>query len=155
MAATKAIVSQVSCFSSLSRNRRSILWKHSYPKFSVVMSLGNDISSSEIKTSLTAGDQCPFHNPAAEEVVKKENVISDDPVKNAYGAAKLHDFCLGIPYGGFIITGGLVGFIFSRNIATLSTTLFGGALLFLGTLSLKNWRQGNSSLPFVLGQAGN
>ncbi|KAM4091797.1 hypothetical protein ACJW30_09G163600 [Castanea mollissima] len=31
--------------------------------------------------------------------------------------------------------------------------LFGGALLALSTFSLKIWRQGKSSLPFILGQA--
>jgi hypothetical protein len=32
--------------------------------------------------------------------------------------------------------------------------LYGGALLALSTFSLKIWRQGKSSLPFILGQAG-
>lgn len=54
-----------------------------------------------------------------------------------------------------MLSGGLLGFIFSRNLATLSTgVLFGGALLALSTISLKVWRQGKSSLPFILGQAG-
>lgn len=57
--------------------------------------------------------------------------------------------------GGFVLTGGIVGFLFSRSPATLTSgVLFGGALLFLSTLSLKVWRQGKSSLPFILGQAG-
>ncbi|KAL0004786.1 hypothetical protein SO802_012347 [Lithocarpus litseifolius] len=54
-----------------------------------------------------------------------------------------------------VLSGGLLGFVFSRNLATLSTgVLFGGALLALSTFSLKIWRQGKSSLPFILGQAG-
>lgn len=57
--------------------------------------------------------------------------------------------------GGYVITGGIIGFLFSRSPATLiSGVLFGGALLFLSTLSLKVWRQGKSSLPLILGQAG-
>ena len=57
--------------------------------------------------------------------------------------------------GGLVLSGGLLGFVFSRNLATLSTgVLFGGALLALSTFSLKIWRQGKSSLPFILGQAG-
>ncbi|KAL2952630.1 hypothetical protein AAZX31_19G122000 [Glycine max] len=68
--------------------------------------------------------------------------------------AKIHDFCLGIPFGGFVLTGGIIGFLFSRSPATLgSGVLFGGALLFLSTFSMKVWRQGKSSLPFILGQA--
>jgi hypothetical protein len=58
--------------------------------------------------------------------------------------------------GGVVLSGGLLGFVFSRNAVTLGTSvLFGGALLALSTFSLKIWRQGKSSLPFVLGQAGN
>ncbi|KAL6974128.1 hypothetical protein U1Q18_028311 [Sarracenia purpurea var. burkii] len=69
-------------------------------------------------------------------------------------AAKIHDFCLGIPFGGLVLSGGIAGFIFTRNSTTLSTgVLFGGALLALSTFSLKVWRQGKSSLPFILGQA--
>ncbi|XP_019442469.1 PREDICTED: protein FATTY ACID EXPORT 1, chloroplastic-like, partial [Lupinus angustifolius] len=56
--------------------------------------------------------------------------------------------------GGFVLTGGIIGFLLSRNPATLTSgVLFGGALLFLSTLSLKIWKQGKSSLPFILGQA--
>ncbi|KAL4607737.1 hypothetical protein ACB092_09G196800 [Castanea dentata] len=63
-------------------------------------------------------------------------------------------FCFGIPYGGLVTSGGLLGFVFSRNLATLSSgVLFGGALLALSTFNLKIWRQGKSSLPFILGQA--
>ncbi|XP_024025424.1 protein FATTY ACID EXPORT 1, chloroplastic [Morus notabilis] len=67
--------------------------------------------------------------------------------------AKIHDFCFGIPFGGIVLSGGLIGFVFSRNPATLTTgVLYGGALLALSTLSLKIWRRGKSSLPYILGQ---
>ncbi|CAN8254378.1 unnamed protein product [Cochlearia groenlandica] len=69
-------------------------------------------------------------------------------------AAKIHDFCFGIPYGGLVMSGGLVGFAFSRNLTSLSTgALYGGGLLALSTLSLKIWKQGKSSFPYILGQA--
>ncbi|XP_073103790.1 protein FATTY ACID EXPORT 1, chloroplastic isoform X1 [Elaeis guineensis] len=69
-------------------------------------------------------------------------------------SAKIHDFCLGIPYGGFVFGVGLLGFLFSRNSASVTTgMLFGGAILALGTFSLKVWRKGQSSSPFILGQA--
>ncbi|XP_068656044.1 protein FATTY ACID EXPORT 1, chloroplastic [Aristolochia californica] len=68
--------------------------------------------------------------------------------------AKIHDFCFGIPFGGFVLTGGLAGFFISRNPTTLfNGILFGGALLGLSTYSLKVWRQGKSCVPFILGQA--
>lgn len=58
--------------------------------------------------------------------------------------------------GGIILSGGLIGFVFSKNAVSLGTgVLYGGALLALSTYSMKIWRQGKSSIPFVLGQAGN
>ena len=53
--------------------------------------------------------------------------------------------------GGLLFAGGLVGFIFSRNATAM---IYGGAILALSVLSLKVWRTGRSSLPFILGQAG-
>ncbi|KAI0501739.1 hypothetical protein KFK09_016684 [Dendrobium nobile] len=69
------------------------------------------------------------------------------------GYAKLHDFCLGIPYGGFLFAGGLFGFLFSRNPVSLTTSLLGAGILVLAAISLKVWRKGLSSSPFMLGQA--
>ncbi|KAB1222386.1 hypothetical protein CJ030_MR2G005202 [Morella rubra] len=80
--------------------------------------------------------------------------IQENGVVQQKRAAKIHDFCFGIPYGGLVLSGGLLGFVLSRNPATLSSgVLFGGALLALSTFSLKIWRQGKSSVPFILGQA--
>lgn len=63
--------------------------------------------------------------------------------------------CFECDLGGFVFGGGLVGYIFTRNLSILSTgLLFGGALLALSACSLKFWRQGKSSLPFILGQTG-
>ncbi|KAL9275846.1 FATTY ACID EXPORT 1, chloroplastic-like protein [Drosera capensis] len=84
------------------------------------------------------------------------NTDGNDPVTatEPKRTAKIHDFCLGIPYGGFVLTGGILGSILSRNLATLGTgVLIGGALLALSFISLKIWREGKSSLPFILGQA--
>ncbi|KAL9368994.1 hypothetical protein Peur_040193 [Populus x canadensis] len=149
-------ISQLSCFSSLNSrlhhlHRRSILSLPQSPRYKswVVMSIEGhnneaQTSTSNIKTSSTN------HNYTAPEEYKG---ISDQ-VKGVYGSAKIHDFCFGIPFGGVVLSGGLLGFVFSRNAVTLGTgVLFGGALLALSTFSLKIWRQGKSSLPFVLGQA--
>ncbi|PKA51222.1 hypothetical protein AXF42_Ash010662 [Apostasia shenzhenica] len=67
--------------------------------------------------------------------------------------AKIHDFCLGIPYGGFLFAGGLFGFLFSRNPVSLATSMLGAAILGLAAVSLKVWRKGLSSIPFMFGQA--
>ncbi|KAK4580764.1 hypothetical protein RGQ29_024419 [Quercus rubra] len=165
--------SQLSCFSALNRSVR--LQRLSFPspslrsKFIVCMSLeghGTDATSSEIKTTLSyTADASKLHVegtsksfPDIEEDVAG-NLGSSEPIQEngviqQKRAAKIHDFCFGIPYGGLVLSGGLLGFVFSRNLATLSTgVLFGGALLALSTFSLKIWRQGKSSLPFILGQA--
>nr|GMD47998.1 protein FATTY ACID EXPORT 1, chloroplastic [Ipomoea batatas] len=134
---------------------------------------GTDVSSVEDKSALSyTTDPLKPHggrpeNPlsASEESVTGKN--SSDPLQGTNDlagenitsqpirAAKIHDFCFGIPFGTFVLSGGLLGFIFSRNITTLGNgVLFGGALLALSTVSLKVWRQGKSSLPFILGQAG-
>ncbi|URE39230.1 hypothetical protein MUK42_35941 [Musa troglodytarum] len=76
--------------------------------------------------------------------IRKEGIM---PTKRS---AKLHDFCFGIPFGGFLFAGGLLDFIFSRNATAM---IHGGAILVLSVLSLKVWRTGRSSLPFILGQA--
>ncbi|KAK9290728.1 hypothetical protein L1049_008903 [Liquidambar formosana] len=166
-------ISQLSCFSSI--NRRLRLEGRSTPcrnlrsKLSIVMSLegrGIETSGSESRTTLsytaesskshiegTAKSYPTIEEHAAEKIEMSEPV--QEHVAQQKRAAKIHDFCFGIPFGGLVLSGGILGFIFSRNPATLSAgVLFGGALLALSVFSLKIWRQGKSSLPFILGQAG-
>uniref|UniRef100_A0A7N0V3M1 Uncharacterized protein n=1 Tax=Kalanchoe fedtschenkoi TaxID=63787 RepID=A0A7N0V3M1_KALFE len=123
------------------------------------------LSASNIRMTLrcSAQSSTPYtedlgmSHPAAEEngsvyqtASETENQIPIQEKK----FAKIHDFCFGIPFGSTILIGGLVGFIFSRNVSTLCNgVLSGGALLALSTISLKIWRQGKSSFPFILGQA--
>lgn len=165
-------IRQLSCFSSINRylhlQKRPVYSVAIRSKLPVVMSLeghGTETSSSEIKaTSSYAADtsKLPIEGTAKSyQSIKNdaEQMGMTEPVQE-YGVtqqkrtAKIHDFCFGIPYGGLVLSGSFVGFIFSKNPTALSTgVLFGGALLALSTLSLKIWRQGKSSLPFVLGQA--
>lgn len=164
-------ITQLSCFSSIiNRRRLQQLHAGSYsctarfrrPQVFNVMSsdeCGTDVSSLQNKTTpIHIEDESNSHNgssikshPLTEGTLNKDMKEQvDQPIR----AAKIHDFCFGIPFGGVVLGGGLLGFIFSRNLATLSTgVLFGGALLALSTISLKVWRQGKSSLPFILGQA--
>lgn len=164
-------VAQFTCFSSLINNRRFQLQSRSFysrknvttRKVLIVMScsegLGIELSDSENKTSASYIEDEPIsrdgkfiYSPAVSE---SSNELFDEPVTSQpKKSAMIHDFCLGIPFGGLIVSGGLFGFIFSRNFGSLSMGLLvGGALLALSTLSLKVWRQGKSSLPFILGQA--
>ncbi|GMH24062.1 hypothetical protein Nepgr_025905 [Nepenthes gracilis] len=165
-----AAISQLSCFASISRNlqlkRRSEAGVTLRSKLSVVMSLegyNSVMSNSGNKANLSyAGDPTTSRDEAANSNTTDKhldgNISVKVPVKPSVDepkrAAKIHDFCFGIPFGGIVLTGGLLGFVFSRNLTALTTgVLFGGALLALSTISLKIWRQGKSSLPFILGQA--
>ncbi|KAL4194730.1 hypothetical protein AMTRI_Chr05g60940 [Amborella trichopoda] len=108
-------------------------------------------SSSQIEESLKS------YSTVAEEVSGKHGMNTSVDISNTQEegkkTARIHDFCLGIPFGGIVLSGGLVGFIFSRNITNLmSGILFGGALLALSYYSLKVWKQGKSSIPFMVGQ---
>lgn len=95
--------------------------------------------------------------PEVEEHVNGKIGVNGPPnptVAEKKTTAKIHDFCFGIPFGGFVLVGGLIGSIFSKNLTTLGTgVLFGGAILVLSIISLKVWRQGKASTPFILGQA--
>ncbi|KAL5546414.1 hypothetical protein UlMin_006101 [Ulmus minor] len=156
-----ATTSQLSCFSSINRHhhRRSLLCPSLRPQF---VSLEG---SSEIKTFLGSASKLrkshlvrasnSYSSVEEEDVAGNSGTseFQENVVVEQKRAAKIHDFCFGIPFGGIVLSGGLLGFVFSRNPATLSTgVLFGGALLALSTYSLKIWRQGKSSLPFILGQ---
>ncbi|GER25833.1 transmembrane proteins 14C [Striga asiatica] len=168
-------ISQMSCFSSIISNRRLQHRPRSSSRpdgfrpgkvLNVVSNDGSspDISNLESKSGPSSvKDELNPHNgtnvksqPLTESSVigasngrSQEQVISQ-PIR----AAKIHDFCFGIPFGGIVLSGGLLGFIFTRNPVSLRIgVLYGGALLALSTISLKVWRQGKSSLPFILGQA--
>lgn len=68
--------------------------------------------------------------------------------------SKIHDFCLGIPFGAFLTIGGLLWFIiYGSTSAIRFGVLLGSAILFLSMTSLKKWKQGESSIAYIQGQA--
>jgi len=68
--------------------------------------------------------------------------------------SKIHDFCLGIPYGASLTLGGLLWFIiYGTTSAIRFGVLLGSAILFLSITSLKKWKQGESSISYIQGQA--
>ncbi|XP_024981251.1 protein FATTY ACID EXPORT 1, chloroplastic [Cynara cardunculus var. scolymus] len=162
-------VSQLSCFSTiqnrfhlLNRSRPHLLRsqlltvmnsdQHAIKAFS-----SGSKSAVKYRASASKSDNDILEKPYSniEEYVNGEEVDEPVQVSEPKKAAKIHDFCFGIPYGGIVFSGGLIGFLFSRNPATLiSGGLYGGALLALSIFSLKVWSQGHSSIPFILGQAG-
>ncbi|XP_055808693.1 protein FATTY ACID EXPORT 1, chloroplastic-like [Solanum dulcamara] len=166
-------ISQLSCFSSI--NRRLVQF-HSRPlhpcstfplKVTAMSNDGHGTDESSLKSRTTlsyATDSSkPLNGTSSNSYSTPEDYVTgkeiNEPVQENSSsqpkkAAKIHDFCLGIPFGGLVFTGGLIGFIFSRNPSTLSSgVLFGGALLALSTISMKVWREGKTSFPFILGQA--
>ncbi|XP_020593065.1 protein FATTY ACID EXPORT 1, chloroplastic [Phalaenopsis equestris] len=90
---------------------------------------------------------------SSDEKIGADLDVLQDSVVEQKGYAKIHDFCLGIPYGGLLFGGGLFGFLFSRNPVSLTTSMLGAGIIVLAAISLKVWRKGLSSLPFMLGQA--
>jgi len=132
----------------------------------VVKSVDGNSSETPASLSYTAEVSKPVvektskpYSTVDETATNKESItepVEEDVATQPIRAAKIHDFCFGIPYGGLVVSGGLLGFAFSRNLTSLSTgVLYGGGLLALSTLSLKIWREGKSSFPYILGQAGN
>ncbi|WZZ52190.1 hypothetical protein YC2023_052297 [Brassica napus] len=79
-----------------------------------------------------------------ESATSKEIVtepVEEHVVTQTKRAAKIHDFCFGIPYGGLVMYGGLLGFAFSRNPSSLSTgVLYGGGLLALMLSAVVFWK---------------
>ncbi|KAL3692791.1 hypothetical protein R1sor_006442 [Riccia sorocarpa] len=103
------------------------------------------------KTNLNLLAEAAPEGPIKEVAETAVNVhLSESPKKGA----KIHDFCLGIPYGGLLVGGGLFWFILTGSTAAIRFgVILGGALLFLSITSLKIWKQGRSSLPYIQGQA--
>ncbi|KAK4281916.1 hypothetical protein QN277_013360 [Acacia crassicarpa] len=168
-----ATISQLSCFPAIGRSlqlrKLSLQCPPLRSKLSVVMSLegnGTDPTGADTKNTLRYTSDVPkLHVEEKQEsysTIEKQDAENtgvreakpEQDVNLQKKSAKIHDFCLGIPFGGIVLSGGIIGFLFTRSTATLSNgVLFGGALLFLSTFSLKVWRNGKSSLPFILGQA--
>ncbi|EOA38483.1 hypothetical protein CARUB_v10010248mg [Capsella rubella] len=160
------MATQISQLASFSSTNRQFLHFHSpslklRPQSFVVRSVDGNSSETPASLSYTAevpkpiveNTSTPFST--VDETATNKDIITE-PVEatQPIRAAKIHDFCFGIPYGGLVMSGGLLGFAFSRNLTSLSTgVLYGGGLLALSTLSLKIWRQGKSSFPYILGQA--
>ncbi|CAH9058417.1 unnamed protein product [Cuscuta europaea] len=112
------------------------------------------LSYNRSENSLSAKEKAVTGNTLSERLQETNELVGENHSSQPKRAAKIHDFCFGIPFGGFVLCGGLLGFAFSRNIVNLGNgVLYGGALLALSSISLKVWRQGKSSLPFILGQA--
>ncbi|XP_064958686.1 protein FATTY ACID EXPORT 1, chloroplastic-like isoform X3 [Musa acuminata AAA Group] len=114
---------------------------------------GSSSSSIDADTSMRHTQSKPDEAPTVEPVNGKMSMdihVQTEAVNTIKRSAKIHDFCLGIPFGRFLFAGGLLGYIFSRNPTGMVS---GGVILALSFFSLKVWRTGRSSLPFISDQA--
>eukprot|EP00246_Nothoceros_aenigmaticus_P005228 TRINITY_DN17132_c0_g1_i1.p1 TRINITY_DN17132_c0_g1~~TRINITY_DN17132_c0_g1_i1.p1 ORF type:complete len:373 (-),score=55.19 TRINITY_DN17132_c0_g1_i1:474-1592(-) len=125
------------------------------------------VQAEKAKAALAASAQEAADNSKANLALIAET--APDPIRNIAetvleahfvdsgkqeSGAKIHDFCLGIPYGGILTVGGVFWFVASGSLSALRFGLFlGGLVLLLSISSLKAWRQGRSSLPYIQAQA--
>lgn len=70
------------------------------------------------------------------------------------GHAKLHDFCMTIPYGAIAAVGGVVSLLFGAHNLGPKIATAGVLVCASSFLSLKSWRQGGASTPFTATSAG-
>lgn len=83
---------------------------------------------------------------------------SSTPVTDTMGGsgaarhAILHDFCMNIPYGAFMVTVGLLACVFIQGAVKFGLTAAGvGAFeIALSSLSLKTWKRGGQSTLFTV-----
>lgn len=118
--------------------------------------------SSDIKLSLyyTVNQRQQGSNRRIERASKKVVAASSSstPVTDTMGGshasrhAILHDFCMNIPYGAFMIAAGLLACIFVQGAVKFGLVAAGvGALeVALSSLSLKAWKAGGSNTVFTV-----
>ncbi|CAI7805598.1 unnamed protein product, partial [Closterium sp. NIES-54] len=76
------------------------------------------------------------------------------PAGGAKGHAFIHDFCFGITFGAALAVAGVAWFLLTKSADALRlTALFGATIALGGVGSLRAWRKGQSSTPYILGQA--
>eukprot|EP00252_Welwitschia_mirabilis_P014872 TRINITY_DN32925_c0_g1_i1.p1 TRINITY_DN32925_c0_g1~~TRINITY_DN32925_c0_g1_i1.p1 ORF type:complete len:318 (-),score=62.36 TRINITY_DN32925_c0_g1_i1:219-1172(-) len=68
--------------------------------------------------------------------------------------SKIHDFCLGIPYGMLLFAGGFLSFMITGSIPAVRFGIILGSIhLALCNFSVQAWKRGESSNLYVKGQA--
>eukprot|EP00271_Cylindrocystis_brebissonii_P014470 TRINITY_DN35817_c0_g1_i1.p1 TRINITY_DN35817_c0_g1~~TRINITY_DN35817_c0_g1_i1.p1 ORF type:complete len:241 (-),score=25.70 TRINITY_DN35817_c0_g1_i1:798-1520(-) len=94
----------------------------------------------------SAADEKPVAGPVSEVIPEVAEAL---PKKTA----RLHDFCLGIPYGAFLIAGGLLTFFRGPRQVALQTSALGALLLAASVRSLTEWKREQKTLVYIGSQA--
>lgn len=114
------------------------------------------IAATAQETAYKQKDNLAYVAENGPEPVKEvaESALDAHYSKSGKSGSKIHDFCLGIPYGIFLAAGGLLWFILSGGTSALRFgVLLGSGLLYLSVTSLKKWKNGESSMTYIQGQA--
>jgi len=113
------------------------------------------LASTAEEISVTGKENFSIWIESAPETVKDvaETALGVHP-EDLKNLSKIHDFCLGIPYGALLFLGGFLSFLISGSIpAVRFGVILGGIHLAVSISSLKAWKKGESSIPYVKGQA--
>eukprot|EP00882_Tetradesmus_deserticola_P008934 GHRQ01009424.1.p1 GENE.GHRQ01009424.1~~GHRQ01009424.1.p1 ORF type:complete len:179 (+),score=16.12 GHRQ01009424.1:127-663(+) len=70
------------------------------------------------------------------------------------GHAKLHDFCMTIPYGGVALLSGVLALVFKAPAVGLHLVGAGMVISLCSVLSIKAWKASSSSTPYTFVCAG-
>jgi hypothetical protein len=114
------------------------------------------ITTTAQETAFKQKDNLAYVAENGPEPVKEvaESALNAHYSESGKTGSKIHDFCLGIPYGIFLAGGGLLWFIISGATSAIRFgVLLGSALLYLSVTSLKKWKRGESSMSYIQGQA--
>ncbi|KAJ7527095.1 hypothetical protein O6H91_16G036500 [Diphasiastrum complanatum] len=114
------------------------------------------VLATAIETAEKGKENLAFIAETAPEPIKDiaETALNAHSAGVPKKGAKIHDFCLGIPYGGLLAIGGLLSFIITGSTSAIRFgVILGGLILFSSVTSLKVWKRGESSMPFIKAQA--
>ncbi|XP_058110656.1 protein FATTY ACID EXPORT 3, chloroplastic [Magnolia sinica] len=104
--------------------------------------------SEESKEYLSAAAE---NSPEPVKDIVETFTSSSDELKEV---SEVRDFYLGIPYGALLSIGGFLSFMLTGSISAIRFgVILGGALLALSISSLRSWKHGEASAPFLKGQA--
>ncbi|KAH7421196.1 hypothetical protein KP509_13G045000 [Ceratopteris richardii] len=83
-----------------------------------------------------------------------DTALKAHPTETHKNFSKIHDFCLGIPYGSILVIGGLLSFMISGStVAIRFGVILGGILLGFSVSSLRAWKEGKPTYAYIQGQA--